>query len=94
VELYAAIPATDVAFKSTNYISEDLEGRIAPAILDELRTGFSKRICYSAAEPTRKALIDAMNEAMDAKFVKDDHHMVKITVSVKVEMVRPDEPKK
>ena len=86
-EIYAAAEVPDLAFKSKNLLVEDLEARFSPAIVQELRENFPLLIEYVAAENSKRELADTMRVAFDNDVLKGDFHLVKIKVSIDVEIV-------
>lgn len=87
-EIYAAAEVPDVAFKSSEFLARDLETRFAQPMVQEIRSNFPIAVQYVAAENTMSGLINTMDVAFEHEALKGDFHLVKIKVSVEVELVK------
>ena len=88
MDLLLAAVATDIQGKEPGYVARDLEERLLPVIIDDLKTNFPKRVQYVAAAANQQEIIQQMKALAEGNWVKEDCHLLKVKVSFEVEIVK------
>lgn len=83
---YAAADAKSCENKIA--IIKDIEDRLVPVILDEIKTNVPKKVEFIAAAKEQHEVIDDMISHFDGGAIKDNCHLMKISISIDVELIR------